>query len=83
MNKRLGLPQSEYGRLWRKENILLLPGFDNRAVKLIANRYTDCAIPAPRINDDTQIINLAQDWFAVEKECRYKDGYQVPAVIKN
>jgi hypothetical protein len=44
--RRLGGPQGRYGRVWRRENILPLPGFKPRNDQPVASRYTDWAIMA-------------------------------------
>ena len=43
--RRLGGPHGRSGRMWKN---LSTPGFDPRTVQPLANRYTDCAIPAHR-----------------------------------
>jgi hypothetical protein len=43
--RRLGRPQ---GRSELVLKILPLPGFDPRTVQLVASRYSDYAIPAPK-----------------------------------
>ena len=42
----LGGPQGRSGRV---RKISPPPGFDHRTVQPVANRYTDCAIPAPAL----------------------------------
>jgi len=44
---RLGGPQDQSGRV---RQILPPPGFDPRTVQPIESRYTDWAIPAPKLN---------------------------------
>jgi hypothetical protein len=43
LHRRLGGPRSRFGQV---RKISPPPGFDFRTVHPVANRYTDCAIPA-------------------------------------
>jgi hypothetical protein len=44
--RRLGGPQGRSGRVMKNSSP---PGFDPRTVHPVASRYTDWAIPAPRV----------------------------------
>jgi len=47
------------GRSGRVRKVSPLPGFDPRTVQPVASRYTDWAIPAPRLHGLILIMSLA------------------------
>jgi hypothetical protein len=47
MDRRLGGPQSQYGRGGEKKNSQPLPGLEPMIIHPVAQRYTDWSIPAP------------------------------------
>ena len=69
--RRVGGPQGPSGRV---RKILLPPGFDPRTVQLVANRYTNYAIPARHwrkalikwILKKQYVVSL--DWILVAKD---------------
>jgi len=47
--RRLGRLQGSSGRMWKRQNFSSPSGYKARTLQLLASRYTNCAIPVPRI----------------------------------
>ena len=58
-NLRYPLIRWVVGRFWRRENLLLLLGFETRTVQSVASRYADWAVPAPMCNWNGALITIA------------------------
>jgi hypothetical protein len=59
-NRRLDEPQSRFGRLSKRENLLPLPGFGPQTVRPVASRYTDYAVPLLSYNLPKQYLILLE-----------------------
>jgi len=62
--RRLGGPQGQSGRM---RKISPPPGFDPRTVKPVASRYTDCAIPAHKLDLIIMEFSLAENLCSPEE----------------
>jgi len=58
--RRLGRLQCRSGRMWKRQNFSSSSGFKARTLQPLASRYTNCAIPVPRIvkNTNTHIYTV-------------------------